>query len=325
MLLLLDNLNHYLLRFKTIYCLLFCILLFASCNNGGGEDKGKTLLTVFHAGSLSAPMNAMADEFEKQNPGVKLQLEAAGSVICTRKITDLNRACDILALADYTLIDRLLIPKYASWAMEFASNELCIAYNEKSKYSDKITDQNWFDIINRDDVKYARSDPNSDPCGYRTVLCLKLADKFYEKGVDYIKLLDKDRRYIRPKETDLLALLETKNVDYIFQYTSVAVQHNLRYLKLPDSINLSNPDHSEFYSSVSVDIAGKKPGSVINIQGQPMIYGFTIPINAPNPEWAKLFAKFMMDPEGGLKILKGLGQKPIRIQLSPGSVLEAQY
>ncbi len=266
----------------------------------------------------------MAEEFEKQNPGVEVQLEAAGSVTCVRKITDLNRTCDIIALADYSLIDRLLIPNHASWTMEFATNELCIAYNERSLFVEELSENNWFEILMREEVRYARSDPNSDPCGYRTILTLKLADLYYPQGVDYEEIVAKDQRYIRPKETDLLALMETNTVDYIFEYTSVAVQHDLHYLQLPDSINLSNPALSEYYARVSVEIAGKEPGNVLEIPGAPMIYGFTIPDNSKNPNLAKKFAKFLINPEGGLRVLKEQGQKPINLQLSPASILDPQ-
>lgn len=266
----------------------------------------------------------MAEEFEEQNPGIEVQLEAAGSVTCVRKITDLNRTCDIIALADYSLIDRLLIPNHASWAMKFATNELCIAYNEQSLYVDELTEKNWFEILMREEVRYARSDPNSDPCGYRTILSLKLADRYYHQGVDFKNIIAKDKRFIRPKETDLLALMETNTVDYIFEYTSVAVQHDLHYLQLPDSINLSNPALSEYYAGVSVEIAGKEPGTVMEIPGAPMIYGFTIPDNSRNPHLGRKFVEFLIDPKGGLRILKELGQKPITLQLSPASLSDPQ-
>ena len=45
----------------------------------------------------------------------------------------------------------------------------------------------------------------------------------------------------------------------MFQYKSVAIQHNLKYIELPDEINLSDPSNAEIYNSVSLDITGKKP------------------------------------------------------------------
>ncbi|MCK7522654.1 MAG: hypothetical protein MZV64_35710 [Ignavibacteriales bacterium] len=45
---------------------------------------------------------------------VKVLLEAAGSLVCARKVTELKKPCDIVASADYFVIDKLLIPEYAS-------------------------------------------------------------------------------------------------------------------------------------------------------------------------------------------------------------------
>ena len=124
------------------------------------------------------------------------------------------------------------------------------------------------------------------------------------------KLLAKDNRYIRPKEVDLLALLETNNVDYIFIYKSVAKQHNLPFLELGDSINLGNPGLNQWYNTVSVEVAGNNPSERINQQGEAMVYGFTIPDNAPNKEAAIEFAKFIVSGKGQ-EIINNCYQMPL--------------
>ncbi len=104
----------------------------------------------------------------KDNPGTRIYLESAGSLVCARKVTELKKPCDILASADYFVINELLIPDYASWSIRFATNEIVIAIRKKSKYSKEINSENWMEILQRKDVIYSRSDPDSDPCGYRT-------------------------------------------------------------------------------------------------------------------------------------------------------------
>ena len=155
----------------------------------------------------------------------------------------------------------------------------------------------------KDDVYYGRSDPNSDPCGYRTVLCAKLADEFYNIAGLSNELLSKDMEYMRPKASDLLALLEINAVDYIFEYKSVAEQHNLPYVVFSDSINLKSPDLSNWYSSKSVDIAGKKPGDYISMPGEPIVYGLTILSDAKNKLAAELFVLFMLNDNRGREIM----------------------
>jgi ABC-type molybdate transport system substrate-binding protein len=46
----------------------------------------------------------------------------------------------------------------------------------------------------------------------------------------------------------------------------------------------------------------------LTVNGTPIVYSYTIPHNAENPELAKKFARFLMDPEGGQKILRAMGQ-----------------
>ncbi len=268
-------------------------------------------LIIFHAGSLSIPFSRIAAAFEKENPGVKVEREAAGSRTCARKISDLGRPCDIRASADYSVINQLLIPSFASWNIRFASNEMVVAYVPESAYADEINAGNWYEIMQRKDVSIGRSDPNSDPCGYRSVMTCRLAELYYkEKGLAE-RLLKKDHRNIRPKETDLLALLEAGEIDYLFIYRSVARQHGLSFVILPDEINLKNPKYASFYSRVSVKISGKKPGSWMVKKGAPMVYGITIPKNAPNPKLALTFVSFVLDPEKGMKIMEECGQHSV--------------
>ena len=113
---------------------------------------------------------------------------------------------------------------------------------------------------------------------------------------------------MRPKETDLLALLESGNVDYIFLYRSVAEQHKLKYVLLPNEVNLKKPEFADLYSSVSVEINGKNPKEKITQKGEPMVYGVTVPKNAPNKAVAIAFVKFMLTKQKGIAILEKLGQ-----------------
>ncbi len=287
-------------------CILFCsliIILLVSCTNERRVDT----LVVFHAGSLSMPMKAISDSFMLENPSVKVLLEAAGSVECARKITELNRRADILASADYKIIDELLIPEHADTNILFAGNEMAIVYTLNSRYANEIDGNNWYKILQRPEVNYGRSDPNADPCGYRTLLTMQLAESYYNSPNLMSTLLQKGSRFIRPKEVELLALLESGAVDYIFLYRSVAVQHRLPFLVLPDEINLSNKDFSCHYKQARVTIRGSAPGDSLIIYGEPMVYGVTIPKNAPNKELATKFLDFFLRRDKGLKIIEGMG------------------
>ena len=283
------------------------IILFSNCQSTKKENK----IIIFHAGSLSVPFKQIAKAFEYKYPGVKVELESAGSRTCARKISDLNKPCDIMVSADYRVIDNLLIPDFASWNYKFASNEIVIAYNENSLYNDKINSINWIDILSSPDVNYGRSNPDSDPCGYRTIIVVKLAEKYYGKPDIADDILYKNRGFIRPKAVDLLALLETQVIDYFFTYRSVAEQHGISYIELPDSINLENKQLSGYYKTASVKVSGKKPGDFIVHEGEPIIYGITQINSAPNSELAKKFLHFFFIDSVGISIMEENGQASI--------------
>lgn len=317
--------SHYLFQ-KILLTLLVLVSANWSCHNSQNKKQPvNPVLSVFHAGSLSVPMKNLAAAFKRENPEVTIQLEASGSLSCVRKITELNQICDVLALADFNLIDDLVIPVYADWNILFAANELCLVYQKASHKSDLINTQNWFEILLDPDVRYGRSDPDADPCGYRTVLVMMLADRYYPQGVKWQKLMEKDTRFIRGKETDLNALLESRTIDYMFNYRSVAVQHGFNYLKLPDSINLGNPGLNSWYSTAEIDVRGSSPDSKLRQRGASILYGLTIPLNAPNLALAEKFVRFITDPEKGRIIIEESGQAAIEPLYSTKTIRSKTY
>lgn len=297
--------------YRNLFTLLFFFTLATALIAQTASPKIKGELKIFHAGSLSVPMKEVTAAFNKLYPEVKVLLESAGSVASARKITDLKKPCDIMASADYAVIDNMLIPEYADWNIKFVSNELSIVFSEKSRYASQINSKNWFEILMKEDVAFGRADPNSDPCGYRTVMALQLAEKHYKKPGLAAKFQAKDLNYMRPKEVDLIALLETGSIDYIFLYKSVAIQHQLKYVTLPDEVNLKNPDYAKLYATAKVDINGKEPGTKETMKGEPMIYGVTMLKNAPNKEAALAFLKFLLSKEQGMKIMIKNGQPSV--------------
>ena len=268
-------------------------------------------LIVFHAGSLTVPMLKLAEGFEATHPGVTVAAEASGSNIAARKISELHRDADVMMSADYRVIDQLLIPDYATWNIQFARNTMVIAYTDRSKYADEITSENWFQVLLRPGVAFGHSDPDLDPCGYRTLMVWQLAETYYKVSGLTKKLSDAcPLENVRPKAVELLALLQSGDMDYAFEYRSVAVQHSLKFIELPDEINLSRTKYANLYAQATVQIAGKKLGETMTVLGAPIVYGVTIPTNAPHQQLAIEFVHFLLGPEGQ-KIMSEAGQPPI--------------
>ena len=278
------------------------------------RSQGETMtgeLIVFHAGSLSAPLREVSRVFMQKYPGVKVKAEAAGSLDTARKVSDLGRPCDVLGSADYKVVEDLLLPKHTAFNIRFATNELSIAYTAKSALGEAITAANWSETLLRKKVIFGRADPNRDPCGYRTLMMFQLAEKHYKAQGLAAQLVGKHgQRFIRPKETDLLALLEAGEIDYLFIYRSVAIQHGLRFVALPDEINLKSARLKDLYRTASVKIAGKEPGQFVTYRGEPMCYSVTIPKNAPHRALAEAYVELLLSP-AGQAIMEASGQPAI--------------
>jgi molybdate/tungstate transport system substrate-binding protein len=290
-------------------CAVVSLILLIPTGKSFGDITGE--IVVFNAGSLTIPLAQMEKEFEAQYPKVDVLREAAGSQKCARKITDLKKPCDIMASADYTVIDKLLIPTYADWNVRFATNRLVLCYTDKSRYADEVNEQNWYEILARKGVIWGHSDPNLDPCGYRALMVLQLAERYYKIPGLYERLIaNRPKENIRPKSVELVSLLQTGNMDYAWEYRSVAVQHELKFVELPDQINLGNYKYDNFYNQATVKVTGKKPGTFITMKGKSCTYGVALVKDAPNRRAAIAFLEYMLDPQGGLKVLEEMGQPP---------------
>jgi molybdate/tungstate transport system substrate-binding protein len=313
------------------FLLTFSLLAFAACNMSGE----KTRLKIMIAGSLIMPFEELEKAYEETHPDVDVQVEAHGSIQVIRHVTEIHDLVDVVVPADYSLIPMLMYPNtvpesgepYADWYVEFASNRLALAYTERSRYADAINDQNWYDIIARSDVKMGLSDPRFDASGYRTLMIVQLAEGIYKDPTIFERIFlgqfksplsvkkEQDQTVIHVPEVlepseeanlvmrgssiSLIALLESGDIDYAFEYESVIKQHGLSYVSLPDQLNMGDPDLEDDYHRIEVVLDFQRFSTVKPIfEGATIGYGVTIPSNAPHPEEAQDFLAFLLGPEG---------------------------
>lgn len=325
--------------------LIVIALLFAGCaNNPSATRDEKVKMKVLHAGSLTEPMKELETIFEDENSDVDVQLEGAGSAKTIRKVTELDRTADVVASADYTIISKLMYPDYADWTLKFATNEVVLAYHEGSKYSGEINSDNWYEILRKLDVKFGFSNPNDDPCGYRSQMVMKLAElhyndsqiyddliasnsnmEFSKNGDNYILNMpsseniepNNDKLMVRSMEMELVNGLESGEIDYYFIYRSVAKQHDHQFVELPDRISLGSDQHVEFYNRAKVVLS-----SGDEVTGKPIVYGITIPTNAQHKDYAEEFLQLVISEEGK-QVFRDLGQPPIEAEVDNHDKLPA--
>ncbi|MCX8123574.1 MAG: extracellular solute-binding protein [Spirochaetes bacterium] len=272
---------------KIIAIMLICI--FVSC-----ADTDKQHIVIFHAGSLSPLFKECKSQFEKIHNFTVL-LEASGSVDAARKIVDLKKQCDVIALADAKLFESLL-KEYCAYWIGFAGNEMVLAYSPESKYATQLA-INWLDALKNYPVVCSRSDPLRDPCGYRTLLVWKLASLLYHNPK--LEALCEKRspvQYMQPKEIDAITLVETGACDAVWIYKSLAVQRNLPFVTFDERINLSNTRYNNYYKNACITL--KDFMRMYTICGDAILYGVSIPKNAGNTQGAVEFIQFLLSPKG---------------------------
>ena len=266
-------------------------------NRGVAVSKDGPLI-VFNAGSLARPLRSALNSFSATS-GVSVAQENSGSIEAARKLTELHKIPDVLGVSDYEVIPNLLMPEYATWYVGFARNRMVLAYTDHSKGARDDATGAWWEILLRPGVEVGRAEPSLDPNGYRTLLTLQLAERFYRQPGLAVRLLaNAPARNVRPKESELVALLEAGTLDYIWSYESIARGAKIRYLKLPSEIDLGSPDDSATYAAVSVRIAVKTPRDSLVVKGQPILYALTIPRATLHPELAERFDAFLLSAKG---------------------------
>jgi len=314
---------------KTLHSIAIIVLVLVLVISGYFVLQGnsKHELKIFHAGSLNLMLAEAEEKYEAERSDVDILREASGSVMAVRKISDLGKKADLVMVADVYIIQAYLMPRYTNWSIVFASNEVVLTYTDKSRFASEINRNNWYEVLMREGVKFGFSNPNIDPCGYRSLAALYMASKYYGlrdiwtrlvklyiRNVDVeenatgayilfpvsIDYVSGEKLVLRDKSVELVQLLESGVLDYAFEYRNVAVEHGLKYVELPKDFSLSHPPSFNVY--VVLYHGDKKRERTIKID---MIrYGLTIPSNAENPDATKDFVKWLLYGEGSQIIEK---------------------
>lgn len=253
-------------------------------------------LVVFEAASLSGPMRPLLDTFARRT-GVVVLEEHGASLELARRITELHRVPDVIALADHEVFPELLIPSATSWYATFARNRMVVAYTDRSPHASEINRDNWRDILLRQDVSLGRTDPVLAPAGYRALIAYQLAESFYREPGLAMRLESKTPAgLIRANAADLAALLNAGELDYIIEYESLARAQHFRIVPLPPEIDLSDLSRAADYAKATVSVSGARGTSTR--RGAPILYGISVPSHPPHADVGVRFLTFLLGADG---------------------------
>lgn len=246
-------------------------------------------------------MRDLLRAFQGANPGVRPAQESSGSLEAARKLTELGKIPDVLAVADYHVIPSVLIPAHTTWYVSFARNSMVLIHTPRSRGADEISAANWHEILLRPGVRTGRSEPALDPNGYRALMVLQLTEAHLgQPGLAGRLLAAMPERWVRPKEADLVALVQAGELDYAWSYYNIAQATRLPFVRLAPEVDLSEPDLAEWYAHASVRLPGARltAADSITLRGEPIVYALTIPTRAPHPETAAAFVRFVLSNDG---------------------------
>lgn len=189
----------------------------------------------------------------------------------------------------------------APWYITFGSATVVVAYDAKSKFAAQLAaaaagKQSWYSVLQQPGFRLGRIDPNAyplNPRGVSALLMMELAEGYYNQpGLTQAVLQGTENRSQMPG-TGLTGMLQKGQLDAALLYLADAQLAHLKYIPLPDQINLSNPADAATYAGVRCTI-----GNGITIVGAPITYSLTILGNAKNKAGADAFARALLAGPG---------------------------
>lgn len=185
-------------------------------------------------------------------------------------------------------------------AVPVASTQMVIAYSPKSRFAADLAaaargEKPWYRVLQRDGLRFGRTDPATDPQGRNILFTLQLAGRYYHAG-DLLAAIagTPSNPHQIFTETSLLSRLEAGQLDAASGYLSAARSHHLPTIVLPDAINLSNPAmQAKWYDRASIALTDGKPLKV-----QPLVFYAAVLKNARHPQLARRFVAFLRSPAG---------------------------
>lgn len=271
-------------RLSLLAATLACALVFTSgCSSDGADNdsagssnsqpsKAGGPVTVLYAGSLVHMMEKQLSPGFDKKTGYTFKGYGAGSSALASQIKGKVHKADVFISANPDVNKTLQGKKngnWVSWYATFASSPLVIGYNPKSKFAKDMKSKPWYRAITESGFRVGRTDPATDPKGALTSQALKSTAK--KQHVDALAAIAEDKSTVLPEET-LVGRLQSGQLDAGFFYSSEAKAAGI------PTIPLTGVDLKAVYTVTRVN-------------------------NAPHPQAAAAFIKYLLGPNGK-KVLK---------------------
>lgn len=280
----------------------------------------KNALLIYTADAYVGEVNAFASNFTASE-GIDTSLKSAGSFALAQQIAQ-GSPCDIFfSIAKSAVEKQYLGSQFSGWAIALASDQMVIAYSsststnraaetiiqEYNSSDGKLNMSQWrilFEQLTSGNVKLGIANPSTDPAGLRGWLVLEAAGYVYAGNQSQYtsRIMLNKGNVTGDHAANLVAPLETGEIQFLFIYRSFAISHKLHFLTLEDTVNFGNISMGSFYSKFSYKLpTGTQTGA-------PIVLYVTVPSGSSNKDLAYRFVHYVVAHS---KMLSEFGMIPL--------------
>ncbi len=184
---------------------------------------GTGSVNVLYAGSLVNLMTKQIGPAFQTASGYSVTGEAGGSTALVTDVKGKVYKGDVFISASPKATETLMGTAnggWVSWYVSFASSNVVLGYNPKSKFAAVIKSEPWYKAITTPGLKLGYTDPATDPKG--KLVAQALADTAKSRNMPALTAIENDKGDVFPEET-LVARLQAGQLDAGFFYTAEAV------------------------------------------------------------------------------------------------------
>ncbi len=249
---------------------------------------GRDRIRVLAAASLAAALEDRIGPAFEAATDVRVDGEYLGTNAILRLIERGDTLPDVVIGADVSLVRDRLVPEHARVGLEFATNEVGIAYDPETEFGSRLAaDEPWHEVLTAADAgAIGIADPDQNPLGYRAVHLFELAEREHDRPGFREAMLE--RAAVDGQEGQLLGGLEAGNRACAISYRNMAVDRDLPFYALPATYNFADPAFEDTYASASYTTADGQ-----TVTGSLVSYVATAPDRATEHEDGGRFAAFL--------------------------------
>ncbi|WP_298134730.1 extracellular solute-binding protein [Acidiferrobacter sp.] len=264
-----------------------------------GEARAQTNLQVAYAGSMGALMHGAVAPVMAREFAIDIEGRAQGALGLAHMIVAGAIRPDVFISITRGPMDIVLGAHKAREALAIASTELVIAYSPRTRFTSAFREAGraghaaWWRILEEPGMRFARTDPLTDPQGLNIVFMMRLAERYYHKPGLARRILGPviNHRQIFP-EPEVMARLQGGQFDASSAYKTQPAAMGLPYLSLPPAINLGDAAYEKAYDAVSLRLNGRVH------RPSPLVFYAAVLTESEYPDAGERFIDWLRGPAG---------------------------